>query len=818
MKLIIRKDGQFFKEVDFSGSELIIGRSNEAGVQLLHEDISRKHVRVTQGANKITIEDLGSKNGTMVQGSPIQKSVIQEGAIFTIGPFSISIESVAPQAQRTVVEHSLDENSTRSFNDNTHTSRSAIRPDAFPSLRNQPENDSPEESNSDSFLDAIAVSKKKAIEKEDDIESEAFIPAEEEVPQDSEPVIEYSKPTDPYKIIPEYLEEAEKKKKKSNKKEVDISDSEPVVEYSKPTDPYKSIPEYLKEAEKKKSKTQKKKPAVDDDEYKTTPYQSFSRELDEEEIEKDEPDEAQIKTQVKHPESTMERSLKDFPSLTEEDVEDSSGGEEFFLNREIDEEGIKQTFEDFPDTNKVKAAQDAAESSFSMAAEGEIESEEQHVPTDPIERFKELPEEDHGSDAIPTESFSSPETEISPPDEDHIKTFMFDSKDLPSDLSEKTDEFSSPPKEKKSILVALVAKAGFVKPALQKILQDPKKKKIAFIASALVVGLMMLFMMEGGLVFKSEPVDPELAIKSEETFENLSRSEKKRVVAFQIDQIKKLINNKEVEEADSRMKKLVVLAANNESFVQFEKEYQKQRDLIIAEETRKQKEAQEKLALKEASLADASKMIDNKQYEMAKKTYMRILENYPDDPDVQEKIQTLELLQEQDDRKSFAKKQRYDMLNRIYSEGIQKYESGQVGQAQKLLKQVAAEKGHPKYKKANEYLSQISANTDKKINQRITAAKTMIQSPDTLVAGYNELKKIVSQFPLRSDAKKLMSDAKVKMDKKARELYADALAQEELAGDPAAALDLYREVLRYAPDKSNKYHQKAQEKIGTLQL
>jgi hypothetical protein len=161
MKLIIRKDGQFFKEVDFSGSELIIGRSNEAGVQLLHEDISRKHVRVTQGANKITIEDLGSKNGTMVQGSPIQKSVIQEGAIFTIGPFSISIESVAPQAQRTVVEHSLDENSTRSFNDNTHTSRSAIRPDAFPSLRNQPENDSPEESNSDSFLDAIAVSKKR---------------------------------------------------------------------------------------------------------------------------------------------------------------------------------------------------------------------------------------------------------------------------------------------------------------------------------------------------------------------------------------------------------------------------------------------------------------------------------------------------------------------------------------------------------------------------------------------------------------------------------------------------------------------------------
>ena len=107
---------------------------------------------------------------------------------------------------------------------------------------------------------------------------------------------------------------------------------------------------------------------------------------------------------------------------------------------------------------------------------------------------------------------------------------------------------------------------------------------------------------------------------------------------------------------------------------------------------------------------------------------------------------------------------------------------------------------------------------NQKIDQKINAARSMIQNPDTLLQGYAELKKITAQFPLRSDAKKYFMDAKTKMDKKARELYADALAQEELAGDPAAALDLYKEVLKYAPDKSNKYNQKAQAKIGTLQL
>ncbi|MEZ4845922.1 MAG: hypothetical protein R2877_02845 [Bdellovibrionota bacterium] len=154
-----------------------------------------------------------------------------------------------------------------------------------------------------------------------------------------------------------------------------------------------------------------------------------------------------------------------------------------------------------------------------MASEGEIQSEE-HVPTDPIELSSpKMIDESRNSDAIPTESFSTPETEISPPDErDHIKTFMYDSKDLPSDLSEKTDEFSSKPGNKKSIVLALTEKLKLVKPMVQKVLQDPKKKKIAFISSALVLGFAMFFMMEGGSIFKREPVDPEQAINSEEKF------------------------------------------------------------------------------------------------------------------------------------------------------------------------------------------------------------------------------------------------------------------------------------------------------------
>jgi hypothetical protein len=805
MKIIIRKHGQFFREVDFSGSELVLGRSLEADIQLLHEDISRKHTKILRKGNKVTIEDMGSKNGTVFRGQAIQKAAVQEGEVFSLGPFTISVEATAPQSQRTVVEHSLDaEAPTGDFHENTGATNTSntIRPDDFPSAMEDAEEENHDDS--DSFLSAIAVSKK---EKDDEADS---IPTDPKM-QD---VIEYSKPTDPYRSIPEYLKEVEKRKKdskpkKPTKKEELIPDEpeeEEGIYETQPTRPYSDLPEYLKEV--KKREQDNKTEVVDPfDDPKTTPFESFSRQLDEEEQEKDE---ALIKTQVRQPESTMERSLKDFPSMTED--KEAPESEQFFLNREIDEEGIKETFENFPDTNKIKGSKDL-ESSFSLATEGEIEREEEAIPTDPFIRST---SDDNPSDAIPTESFSSPETEVGTPEEDQIKTFMINAKDLPDDLqSEKTDEFSEP---KASKFAAILQKTAFIKPAVQKLLKDPKKKKIAFITSALLLGMFILLMMNGEGLFHREPVDPETAINSEEGFQKLRKSEKKRVVAFQIDQIQKLINNKQVEEADSRMKKLMTLATNDETFIKFEKEYQKQRDEIIAEEKRKQQEAADRVRKKEETMAEAKKMADNKQYDLAKKTYMRILETFPDDPEVQEKIQTIELLQEQDERKSFAKKQRYDMLSRIFTEGVQKYESGQLGQAQKLFKQVTGERGHPKYKQANDYLSRIDSSADKKINQKIASAKNMIQNPDTLLTGYNELKKIVSQFPLRSDAKKLLADAKIKMDKKAREIYADALAQEELAGDPAAALDLYKEVLKYAPDKSSKYNQKASEKISSLQL
>ncbi len=66
--------------------QLIIGRSSELDMVLVEDMVSRKHAKISWQAGKPTIEDLGSTNGTFVNGEKILKpSRIKEGDRILIG-------------------------------------------------------------------------------------------------------------------------------------------------------------------------------------------------------------------------------------------------------------------------------------------------------------------------------------------------------------------------------------------------------------------------------------------------------------------------------------------------------------------------------------------------------------------------------------------------------------------------------------------------------------------------------------------------------------------------------------------------------------
>lgn len=76
----------------------LIGRSTECNLKIASSQVSRNHCRITVGQDTVFVEDLGSANGTLVDGQPIpphQAVAIAPGARLIVGPAEFLIDYVA---------------------------------------------------------------------------------------------------------------------------------------------------------------------------------------------------------------------------------------------------------------------------------------------------------------------------------------------------------------------------------------------------------------------------------------------------------------------------------------------------------------------------------------------------------------------------------------------------------------------------------------------------------------------------------------------------------------------------------------------------
>ena len=66
--------------------QIVIGRSSELDMVLVEDMVSRKHARIqVNGVGLISIEDLGSTNGTFVNGEKVKQATLKEGDRILIG-------------------------------------------------------------------------------------------------------------------------------------------------------------------------------------------------------------------------------------------------------------------------------------------------------------------------------------------------------------------------------------------------------------------------------------------------------------------------------------------------------------------------------------------------------------------------------------------------------------------------------------------------------------------------------------------------------------------------------------------------------------
>jgi DNA-binding winged helix-turn-helix (wHTH) protein len=83
------------REIALAAGEHVLGRSGDATILIDDAGVSRHHARITIGAQSATLLDLGSKNGTILNGSPIEGSVeLTDGALIVLGATALKFKIV----------------------------------------------------------------------------------------------------------------------------------------------------------------------------------------------------------------------------------------------------------------------------------------------------------------------------------------------------------------------------------------------------------------------------------------------------------------------------------------------------------------------------------------------------------------------------------------------------------------------------------------------------------------------------------------------------------------------------------------------------
>ena len=97
--LEIREPGQAMRRVPMSGAPMRIGRAPECELLLRDNRVSRRHARLAARDGVLILTDLGSTNGTRVNGNRVTEVVLGAGDRVQIGETSLVVETARAEVE-----------------------------------------------------------------------------------------------------------------------------------------------------------------------------------------------------------------------------------------------------------------------------------------------------------------------------------------------------------------------------------------------------------------------------------------------------------------------------------------------------------------------------------------------------------------------------------------------------------------------------------------------------------------------------------------------------------------------------------------------
>nr|WP_317987901.1 FHA domain-containing protein [Hyalangium gracile] len=95
-KLVVTAGPKAGEEFNLEDEEYVVGRSTDNPICIQDSSVSRKHIMLRRVGSGWTVSDLGSGNGTLVNGEPItDETVLGNGDVITMGDSEVTFSDVA---------------------------------------------------------------------------------------------------------------------------------------------------------------------------------------------------------------------------------------------------------------------------------------------------------------------------------------------------------------------------------------------------------------------------------------------------------------------------------------------------------------------------------------------------------------------------------------------------------------------------------------------------------------------------------------------------------------------------------------------------
>ena len=73
------------KLYELEGAVIVVGRSSECDIRIRSDDLSRKHVKLSRRGSEYRADDLGSRNGMLLNGVKVLSATLRDQDVLQLG-------------------------------------------------------------------------------------------------------------------------------------------------------------------------------------------------------------------------------------------------------------------------------------------------------------------------------------------------------------------------------------------------------------------------------------------------------------------------------------------------------------------------------------------------------------------------------------------------------------------------------------------------------------------------------------------------------------------------------------------------------------